>query len=70
MIHSPESHYENQDNFSSLQQISREDRIHKLYDNTPHSLSRVCKQIIEIGVSTKSTPLDVIEDMVDAILLF
>lgn len=56
--------------YTRLKNLSPQDRIEALYNQTPHSLSRVCLQCIEMGFETKSNENDIVADMVCAIQHF
>lgn len=53
--------------YTRLKSLSPQDRIESLYNQTPHSLSRVCLQCIEMWFETKSGEQEIIADMVCAI---
>lgn len=53
-----------------LKNLSREDRIQALYNQTPHSLSRVCLQLIDIGCATEIDDTWIVDDMAYAIWYF
>ena len=56
--------------YTRLKSLSPEDRIEALYHQTPHSLSRVCLQCIDMWFETKSSEKDIITDMVCAVSYF
>lgn len=57
-------------NYSALASLSREKRVQKLATLTPHSLSRVCLQLIDIWPSIHQDSSGVIDDIVEVIVYF
>ncbi len=57
-------------NYKALWNLSREERIKLLRKNSPHSLSRVCFQCMNIGLEIWSNHESIIDDMAAAVLIF
>ena len=56
--------------YTRLKTITPQDRIQALYNQTPHSLSRVCLQCIDIWIETNCDAKEIITDMIYAIEYF
>ncbi len=70
MLQIPHNAQENTQDFTAIQQLSRQDRIEVLYTHTPHSLSRVCLQLVEVGKATLQPASDTVDDIAAAVMFF
>jgi hypothetical protein len=56
--------------YTTLANLPRHERIERIYTQTPHSLSKVCFQCIELGKEVNTSTTDIVDDMTYAISFF